>query len=213
MHTTDDNEIIGDNLVIKKMKNVLMKGFSKIKKCINKKMKSSNEEQEDENAFVKELTGVLQFKMLVSNTIFILPNTNAIYINYSMFSTFAIPSKYDVMVFHFFNLINEVLKEFSTYQLHINLKTFTITAIEKYHNLIFLIYKKGFYDAYINYIEAICVYHCPSVFETLKNVFITIFNIKEYTMEPMLYSKKESDELIHQLLQTCGNSGAGATPP
>lgn len=220
--TTTKNERIGDNIVVKIKKNVVIKGFSKIKKFINKIIKSSNEEHEVENAFIKDLTDVLQFKILVSNAVFILPNTNAIYINYSVFNSFAVLSKYDVALFHFFNLIDDVLKDFSTYQLHINLKTFTVSAIEKYHNLIFLIYKKGFYDAYINYIETICVYHCPSVFETLKNVFITIFNIKDYTMEPILYSKKESDELLCQLLARlrstksaekhlliCGGGGSG----
>jgi len=147
-----------------------------------------------------------QFNFLLSNTVYILPTTsdnisNRIFIDFVNFKRFINRSHFNQVVDYFIGLIIEILKKYETIELHLNLKSFSVTAAEKYKDLVLLFYER-YQVNYINRINSVYVYNTPHVFETIKNIFVTLSPLsKTFDFEPVLYSTNESPNKLTELLK------------
>lgn len=149
-----------------------------------------------------------QFNFLLSNTVFILPlsadgqqPSNKIYIDFVNFRKFINHTNFDEVVNHFVNLILEVLKYYDTFELHMNIRTLTITATEKYKDIILMFYDK-YQTNYINRIDSLYIYYTPSFFDVIKTIFVKLSPLSNtFNIEAVLYGKPESDEKLAILLK------------
>ena len=106
---------------------------------------------------------------LIKTTIF--KKNNEIYINYPIIKWFVIPEIYDSIVEYIVVLVTSILQTGGTYNIHINIEGFTISAAERYSDLISVVFMKLFNETYINPLEKMYIYNTPSVIDFLSSMF------------------------------------------
>jgi hypothetical protein len=177
------------------------------------------------NTTDEDVMDSIQFNFLLKNSLFILPEKqtfqstngptfpNKIYVDYTLFKKFVRPSNFEKVLNHFILSIIELQKECTTFQLHINLQGFSVTAAEKFKGLVLMFYEKYGVD-YVNTIDSIYIYYTPSVFDTIKTIFKNLSSLSNtFMFEPVLYSAKESPALLEELLQGRRESLANTNAP
>jgi hypothetical protein len=139
---------------------------------------------------------------LIQKTIYVIPNTNIIYMDYPMFKMFANPEIYTTIVDYFTTVINEMIVKYNNYEIHLNLQSFTISAAERYSQIIELFCNQCLNSNtnYSGYLSQMYIYHSPSVIENIMKLFGRFIDstVKE---KVVLYNKQESSTLIDNLLE------------
>jgi hypothetical protein len=114
---------------------------------------------------------------LQQKTIYIIPQTNQIFIDYPVFKTYVNSSVYDMIIQHLLQIIDTTLGQFQYFELHINMNTFTPTAAQRYIDIINLFINKCLnYPLYINKLSQIYMYNAPKMFDQIMRLFSGIIN-------------------------------------
>jgi len=137
---------------------------------------------------------------LLSKTVYIIPNTKKVYIDYTIFKQYAHPSIYKNIIEYTQYILDESINRFNTIEVHVNLKSFTISAAERYRQII-----QDFYEATLSKTSAyylktdkIYVYYTPSAIgEIAKMILHPDIIPKVHT-----YSKDISDSKMNDLFYT-----------
>jgi hypothetical protein len=138
---------------------------------------------------------------LLKQTAYFIPTNNEIFFNYPMFKLFANENNYNVIIEYVFDLINESIRLYNKYIIHIDLSGFTITAAERYKSLIILFNAKCIESSdirYINYCEKWYIYNPPLVIDMISKVLSPLLHpdvLKNLT----IYPKKESPLALDML--------------
>ena len=99
----------------------------------------------DKNIFFKnnqktkcanEISKQMNLQDLISETMYIIPDTNKVFFNYTVFKLYANPENYDDIVLNVLKLFRECIKKYNSFEIHVDLKTFTISAATRYMTLI-----------------------------------------------------------------------------
>ena len=119
------------------------------------------------------ITQHLQIDTLLHNSFYIQENTNKLVCDYTIFKTFANPANYDYILNYVISLAEQCIQQHNTYELHVNLKSFTVTAAQRYSNII-----KRFCDKclqkdsiFSNNLQVLYIHNCPSVIHTIQRLF------------------------------------------
>lgn len=149
----------------------------------------------------KELSHEFKLDDMIHNTVYQLPNTNKIIFNYSIFKLYANPENYDAIVQGVLNVYDKVLTEFSSFEGHIMLESFTISAAERYKSVIQLFCTKCMNSStkYSQLTTAMHIYNTPSMIESIS-ILLRPFIDSNVNDRIILHSKSESCELIRMLL-------------
>jgi hypothetical protein len=114
-----ENEIVNrikeiqDNYYSKNKKNTIFKNKQKLD-CAN------------------AVCNAIPIDYLISQTIYIIPNTDKIFLDYTIFKLFANTDNFNQIIDNIFVTIKNCVDSFSTFEIYINLDTFTISALERY---------------------------------------------------------------------------------
>ena len=109
---------------------------------------------------------------LMHNSIFIVKDTCKIYVDYPLVKSFVHPDNYDQVIQHVFILSETILQSHPKFELHITLKTFTMTAAQRYKDLITL-----FCHQYLNSssesdkLSFLYIYDPPQMVQVIQNMF------------------------------------------
>jgi len=120
----------------------------------------------------KEMSNHFSNETLLQSNIYIIPNSNFIYIDYPLVKQFLCPDNYELVCNYFFDLNQTVLKTNSHFNIRVDLKSFTVTAAQRYRDLI-----KHFCSLYLDAteqstkIEKIQIVNPPSVMKILLKLF------------------------------------------
>lgn len=146
----------------------------------------------------------MDLNTLLSNTIYIIPNTSNIYFDYTIFKLFANETIYNDLVIYTYNVIVECIQKYNCYTTHLNLKGLTITALDRYKHLIELFNQYCvFKSEYVNinvYLQQSYIYNSPSCINMLCSILKSL-------IEPLTYSKivllepSQSEFQLKQLLE------------
>ena len=120
-----------------------------------------------------EVAQNMDLNVLLNRCIYIIPNKNEIYIDYPKLKTFICPAIYQQIVEFATNLANECIDTHQVFSLHINLQSFTITAAQRYKDLIELFcnicLKKG--APFQVQLQFIHLYNYPSIIPMVHKMF------------------------------------------
>jgi hypothetical protein len=141
-------------------------------------------------------------KTLLHHTMYNIPNTNKVYLNYPIFKQYANENNQEIIVNYFVELLSQSIKEHKMIEFHLNVNTLTVSATERYKKIIELFAQGCLKNAtsFTNSISFLYIYYTPHMFET-------IFKFVRPFMDPLLvkkiikYSKNESDVKINDLIQ------------
>lgn len=78
---------------------------------------------------------------LIEKSIFY-DNDNNLYFDYTIFKTYAHPNIYDYIICHIINMISYGIDNFQNFSIKVNIQTLTMTAIERYKEIIMKLVNK-----------------------------------------------------------------------
>lgn len=138
---------------------------------------------------------------MIQQTIIRIPETNKVYIDYSIFKLFANPENYNIIISNVISSFNQCIQEYGNFECHINLNSFTITAAERYKYAIEMFCKDCLKSEtrYGRMLSKMYIYHSPGMIERFTSIFLHL--IDPYVRDKfVLYGKDESERLIQELL-------------
>lgn len=142
----------------------------------------------------------IEMSKLIKNTVMRIPNTNIIYYDYLVFKTYGNERTYLLIYNYIISVIQEILKNYSFFEFHINMKTFSISACQRYKHIITTFFEEG--DSTLKYMNKIIVYNTPNI---IKQVVAILKNsIKDVINKTTFYDEKKSDLILSKLLSQFG---------
>lgn len=142
----------------------------------------------------------IQLNDLLEHTVYTMPNTNKIFIDYLYFKTYAYPDIYDKVADRLIVILDEIKLSYGNYEIFVNLDSITISALERHKNLI-----KIFYDiciknnlTYSKFLTKCVFYNVPNMIDTIKVVLFpflmpNVRNIIEF------YNKTQTDYIMNSV--------------
>jgi len=139
---------------------------------------------------------------LIKKTVILIPNTNRVYIDYTIFKIYATPDNYKQIIDHVIACFNVCISTYGNFECHINLHSFTITAAERYKTAIEIFCKDCLKSEtrYGRMLSKMYIYHSPGMIEQFTTIFLHL--IDPYVRDKFtLYNKEESNGFITSLLR------------
>jgi hypothetical protein len=109
---------------------------------------------------------------LCSNTFIIIPNSNKIFMDYTVFKLYANPSNYNDIINYLYKLIQYCIDQYGSYEVHVNLDTFSVSSCHRYKDIL-----KMYCDVCLNNstefnvkLIKVYLYNIPNVFESISQI-------------------------------------------
>ena len=114
----------------------------------------------------------IPIEQLIGKAVYILTDTNKIFFDYTVFKTFAHPTNFHYIADTIIYFFNDCVAKYSLFELHVNLESLTVSALERYKEIIkYFCAKCAAANArYSSKIENIYVHNCPKTFDNILTV-------------------------------------------
>jgi len=148
----------------------------------------------------QEISSQFQLEDLLSKTVYCIPNTKKIYIDYTIFKLFAHPNIFQTIIEHTQNILDDCVQKNDGFEAHVNLNTFTISAAERYRSIIQIFYDTALRKNTVYYkkLDKMYVYYTPSTIGDVAKIFLN----PEILPKVKTYSKEESNQKIDELFSS-----------
>lgn len=180
-------------------------------KLINniKQMKNEFYAKQGKNMFFKSkqklelatsVANSMNLEDLMQRTIFVIKDTNKVFMDYTIFKSYANPENYQTIAKYILFLLSYCVDNFDSFEIHINLDTFSVSACHRYQAVIetylneCLKHETPFTDKLIK----MCIYNTPSVFDTIHKM-LTPFIHEKVSKKIEFYNKTESQSTLAHL--------------
>ena len=147
-----------------------------------------------------KIAAQVSLEVLLSKTMFIIPNTNKVFIDYTIFKVYAHPGIYDKIIKYIQYLFNICIANYGGYDAHVNLKSFTVSAAHRYKDII-----DGFYSMalnneteYMSNLNAMYIYNTPNAIGEISKLILN----PEVLPRLKTFSKDESPNKIKELFES-----------
>ena len=149
-----------------------------------------------------EISKQFDINTMLKQTVFIIPGTNHIFFNYSVFKMYANENNYHQIINEITGLYDFVLVQYPNFVLHMDLHTFSVSAVERYKTMIQKFCEKCMNSdtKYSKLFGHLYIYNTPSMIDTIMSIvkpFVDPNIIGSITK----YGKDESSERIRKLIQ------------
>lgn len=150
----------------------------------------------------EQITSQINIYDLLKCTVYIIPNTNRVYLDYPLLKQYANSNNYEEVVSFVIAVLAQCTKIYGEYEMHIDLKGFTITAAERYKLGIQLFCNKCCAQTetqFANLLKYMYIYNTPSVIETITRLFAPFMD-PSIPKKLVYISKTDSPQLLEELL-------------
>jgi hypothetical protein len=143
----------------------------------------------------------ISLEQLLQNTMYVIKNTNYIFIDYPLFKQYISVTYYDKFIQHMSQTIRNVIMEYGTYEMHINLLSFSVSAVEKYYVIIQTFYEmcNQHENMFLTQLSCIHIYNTPMMIHVIK-AMLSKLNVESIRGKAIFYTKEESPELLSKLV-------------
>lgn len=117
----------------------------------------------------KEITQKFSVHELLNKSIYI--DHDKIMVNYPLIKTFINPTIYSNILQHGEYLICVILSNYPYFEVHLDAQSFTVTAAQRYHNMIKEFLKSNKYRQYEEKLKHVYIMNPPNILSILKNMF------------------------------------------
>lgn len=144
----------------------------------------------------------LSLEQLMRHTVYVIENTNIVFIDYPLFKQYMTSIHYDKFIQYVLQIISNVITIHGTYEMHINLLSFSVSAVEKYYVII-----HTFYDIccqpenamVVMRLSGIHIYYTPIMIHVIKTM-LSKMNVESIRGKTLFYTKEESPGLLTKLI-------------
>jgi hypothetical protein len=148
------------------------------------------------------ICGELGISNLLLHSIFIIPNTNKIFFDYTLFKSYASPENYARIVEFISDKIVSCISAYGNYEVHANLDTFSVSACQRYKDVIQLFCNRCISNnsGYSKQLTVMYIYNAPYMFQQISNMLRPFI---DYSVmgKIVLCDKAGSPSAIQRLVQ------------
>ena len=139
---------------------------------------------------------------LAKRTYWIVPNTNKVYFDYTVFKIYAIPANFSMIVDSVLNMCSLCTDHFNTFEVHINIDSFTVSAAHRYTDIIRLFCQECMVrdTRFTERLDGMHLYNTPNMMDHISAVLLPLIP-PEVRSKLRLYTKQESGEMIRRNMQ------------
>jgi hypothetical protein len=137
---------------------------------------------------------------LLKRTFFIFPNTNRVFLDYPVFKSYATPDNYSHIVNYIVSLFSHCINIYGTFEAHVNLEGFTLSAAERYKEFMHLYINvcMAKYCEFSEKIDKMYIYNTPNTFQSISKILMPLVdNVVKNKI--VIYDKHSSNILISNL--------------
>lgn len=158
--------------------------------------------KDQKEKIAETINSKISLEDLIRNTMYLIPSTNCIYVDYLIFKNYAMSSNYQFNIDSLVELMITTVNNYSSFQIHINLSTLTITALERFQSIFRMYYdtciRRGLlYDSRI--IDQIVIYNTPSIISSISKLIVN-YTEPAIKKKMIFHYKDVSENLLHSLL-------------
>ena len=148
----------------------------------------------------KQVLSQIPLEQLLQHTCYHIPNTNRVYIDYTIFKTYASPEIFDTISKHIFSVCAYAQNTYVQYEVHLNINGLTVSAAERYKDLIISFCNQCLQHntSFASTLEFFAVYYTPAAIEHIKFMFKP-FVFKEVYSKFRFISKADSANALKDL--------------
>jgi hypothetical protein len=148
----------------------------------------------------KEICKKMDIYEMIADSIYIMKQTNKIYIDYPIFKLYANPDNFDIIITHIINTCRYLVTYYKNFEVYINLQGLTVSAVERYKDIIkkYVSYCLNENTDFALLMTKLHILNSPSVIEMIVKIVKPIIdpNVVE---KVCFYKKEESLQLINTL--------------
>ena len=139
-------------------------------------------------------------EQIIDKTIYCLPNSNKVFFDYTIFKMYATPENYNQSVSHALLQCRYKISEHGNFVIHINLNSFTVSACDRYKDIIQIFCNECLRSntRYSINLSKLIVYNSPNMIDAISRIILPFID-PIVRNKITLYSKPESDILIYNL--------------
>jgi len=144
-----------------------------------------------------QIMSKVPLETLLYKTCRYIPNEHLIYVDYTIFKSYATPEIFNLITDYIITVFSEFRQKYGHLTVAINLDTFTVSACDRYKTIIQIFCDKCFQQQnnFTQALRTFDIYNVPSTFETIKQI-MTPFLLEEVKSKIRLYKKAESEEML-----------------
>lgn len=148
------------------------------------------------NACANHVAESISLTQMIDCTVFNVPNTNIIYYNYLVFKTYGNTENVRLVQERILDTISTILADHDTFEFHVNLKTFSVSACYRYRSMIVESIDNN--RIFTEKLNRLVVYHTPSIIDQITPLLY-------HSVKPFLHKiefvKEKSDGRIAALFE------------
>ena len=139
-------------------------------------------------------------EQIIDKTAYCIPNTNKVFFDYTIFKIYATPDNYDRIVSHALLQCRHNISNHGNFEIHINLNTFTVSACERYKDIIQIFCNECLRSntRYSINLSKLIVYNSPNMIDSISRIILPFID-PIVRNKITLFSKTESDMLLSNL--------------
>jgi hypothetical protein len=164
----------------------------------NKKSLLFNKSQKHD--YAQNVTSRFDINNLLQKTVYIIKGTNKLFINYPVYKQYAHPDNYELFVNYVHNLIPFIIDKYVTFECHVNLHSFTVTAAARHKEVIRIFCSKCFDISYTGCLNHIYIYNTPSTLDIISGMLLHLVD-PETRKKIVLVNKHDSIEPVSNFIQ------------
>lgn len=142
----------------------------------------------------QSVTKEFDLQKMIECTAFIVPNSNVVYYNYLVFKIYGNESNRIEVYSHIMGLINSVLEKYDTFEVHVNLKSFTISACHRYYTMISSTFDEN--TLLTDKMSKLVIYNTPHLLDQITSV---LYSSVKAVLPKTEYYYKDSQTRINRL--------------
>jgi hypothetical protein len=144
---------------------------------------------------------------LMNNTFWIVPNKNQMYFDYRIFKLYGTPSNYGEIVDNVLRFCSWCVSEYGTFEIHVNLATFTVSAAERYRDIIIYfcdesLKRDTMFSEALVYMN---IYNVPSCVDQISRLLLPLIP-PDVRSKLRLFKKEQSVEPLMKIYEDSGKT-------
>ena len=154
----------------------------------------------------KEVCNNIDVNEMIAKTIYVIPGTNKIYMDYTIFKLFAHPEIFDLIIQHIINTCRYLVTYYGSLEAYINLDSFSVSAAERYRGLIQKYCNNCLHENtdFAILLTKLNILNTPSVIEMIVKIIKPV--IDKSVVNKVVFHKKNEEsnniiKLLHQQIE------------
>jgi len=142
----------------------------------------------------------IDLEELMYNTCWIIPNTNKVYFEYSVFKHYACPDNYEQIVNKIYGLCLNCVQRYGSFEVHVNLASFSMSAAERYKSIIQMYCDQcnNKNTSLTEYLDKLYLYNVPVMIDNISRLLSPMVPPEVRTKREM-FSKEISESMLQAL--------------